>query len=187
MISTPAFGQPVRGRIAITGTTADPRFLEDSLLARAAGGTSWTGAGVLALAASRTPVSGDTLATWDTTTLPDGDYELRLAVTDTLGLVGVATLRVIVDNVAPFANVTSPVRLVARDGGDVYTTNAEVHAYFPPNAFSADPLVSVDSTSVAAPPDTVAGVGIRAGAAWTVELERRQHEQARRVRDCARG
>jgi hypothetical protein len=100
--------------------------------------------------------------------VPDGDYELRLAVTDTLGLVGIATLRVIVDNVAPFANVTSPVRLVARDGGDVYTTNAEVHAYFPPNAFDADPLVSVDSTTVAAPPDTVPGVGIRSGAAWSV-------------------
>jgi hypothetical protein len=167
-ISAPVFGQPVRGRIAVTGTTADPRFHDYALMARVAGGTTWTGPGVIPLAVSQTPVTGDTLATWDTTTLPDGDYEMRLAVTDTIGLVGIATQRVIVDNVAPFANITSPVRLVARDGGDVYTTNAEVHAYFPPNAFDADPLVSVDSTSVAAPPDTIANVGIREGAAWTV-------------------
>ncbi|MGH7740714.1 MAG: two-component regulator propeller domain-containing protein [Candidatus Eiseniibacteriota bacterium] len=167
-ISSPVFGQPVRGRIAISGTAADARFHDFALQVRVAGSTTWTGPAVVTLKSSQTQVTGDTLGTWDTATVPDGDYELRLAVTDTLGLVGPATLRVIVDNVAPFANVTSPVRLVARDGGDVYTTNAEVHAYFPPNAFDADPLISVDSTAVPSAPDTVAGVGLRSGPAWSV-------------------
>jgi ligand-binding sensor domain-containing protein len=168
VIASPAFGQPIRGHVAIKGTAADPRFHDFLMQARAVGTSSWTGPGVLTLANSNKPVSADTLATWDTTVLPDGNYELRLAVTDTLGLVGIAGIQVIVDNVAPFANVTSPVRLVAKDGGDVYTTNAEVHVYFPPNAFDADPLISVDSTATPAAPDTLGGNAIRVSAGWTI-------------------
>ena len=168
VMSSPKYGQPVRGRIAVIGSAADSRFHDYQVLARPLGATAWSGPGVITLATSLKAVTADTLADWNTAALPDGNYELQLAVTDTLGLVGIASLQVIVDNVAPFANVTSPVRLVAHDGGDVYTTNAEVHAYFPPNAFNADPLVSVDSTASPAAPDTVAGVGIRAGAAWTI-------------------
>jgi len=165
-ISFPVFSQPVRGQISITGTAADPRFHDYTVMVRAAGGPAWGAPGTITLTSSLAPVSAGTLAQWNTTTLPDGDYELRLAVTDTIGLVGIATLTVVVDNVAPFANVTSPVRLVARDGGDVYTTHAEAHLYFPPNAFDADPLVTVDSTAAA--PDTIPGAGIRAGPAWTI-------------------
>ena len=94
-ISSPAFGQPVRGRIAILGTAVDPRFHDFSVAARVSGGASWSGPGILVLGASTSPVKSDTLAIWDTTKLPDGNYDLRLAVTDTLGLVGAATLTVI--------------------------------------------------------------------------------------------
>jgi ligand-binding sensor domain-containing protein len=168
LIASPAFGLPVRGRIAIKGTAADPRFHDFVVQARPTGAAAWTGPGVITLASSTKPVTADTLATWDTTLMPDGNYDLRLVVTDTLGLVGPAQGQVIVDNVAPFANVTSPVTLVDKDGGDVYTTNAEAHVYFPPNAFDADPTVSIDSTGTPAAPDTLGGNAIRVSAGWTI-------------------
>jgi ligand-binding sensor domain-containing protein len=168
VIASPKFGDPVRGRVPVVGTASDPRFHDLLVQARPVGTTSWTAPSVITLATSATPVTGDTLARWDTTPLADGNWELRLAATDTLGLVGVASIQVIIDNVAPFAYQTSPVRLVAHDGGDVYTTNGEVHVYFPPAAFDADPLVSVDSTSAFPAPDTLNGTSIRVSAAWSI-------------------
>lgn len=163
-IASPPAGLPVRGTCAIVGSTADPRFRHAVVEARPFGAAAWTDT----LASSASPVTADTLASWDTTALPDGDWEIRVAVDDTLGLTGVARVRVIVDNVAPFANVTSPVRLVAGEGGDVFTTNAEAHLYFPPNAFDADPVVSVDSVAAGGAPDTLPGGAIRRGPAWTI-------------------
>ncbi len=163
-ILAPAAGLPVRGTCAIVGSTADARFLHAAVEARPLGAATWT----YTLASGDVPVTADTLATWDTAALPDGDWEIRVAVDDTLGLTGVARIRVIVDNVAPFANVTSPVRLVAGEGGDVFTTNAEAHLYFPPNAFDADPVVNVDSVTAGGAPDTLPGGPLRRGPAWSI-------------------
>ena len=163
-IASPGFGLPVRGACTVVGTAADARFHQFKVEARPLGAATWTHV----LASGTTPILADTLATWDTSSLPDGDWEIRLAVDDTLGLTGIARVRVIVDNVAPFANVTSPVRLVAGEGGDVFTTNAEAHLYFPPNAFDADPVVSVDSLAVGAAPDTLPGGAVRRGPAWAI-------------------
>ncbi len=166
-ISSPAFGLPVRGRVVVTGRAEDERFESFELQARATGAESWSGPNVLQLASSQTQVADDTLATWDTSMLSDGDWEVRLSVTDELGLVGISTVRVIVDNEAPFANVTSPARIVATEGGDVFTTHAELHAYFPPNAFAADAIVTFDTTA-AAVSDTLPDGGIRRSAAWNI-------------------
>jgi ligand-binding sensor domain-containing protein len=168
VVSFPAFGLPIRGTIAIRGTAADARFRTFTVQARREGVTSWTAAGVLTLAASFTPANDDTLAVWNTTGLADGNWELRLAVEDTLGLVGIAVVRAIVDNLPPYANVTSPVLVVAASGGEVFTTNAEAHAYFPPGAFDADATVNVDSLAAGALPDTLPGGAVRAGTAWSV-------------------
>ncbi len=162
-IASPSFSQPVRGVVAVRGTTADARFKRFDVEARPFGATAWQPLGGSAIA-----VTDDTLAVWNTSALADGDWELRLSVTDTLGLVGISRVRVIVDNVAPFASVTSPVRIVARDGGDVYTTNAEVHLYFPPDGFDRDAIVNVDAVVDASLPDNVPGGGVRVGAIWDI-------------------
>jgi hypothetical protein len=116
--------------------------------------------------------AGDTLlASWDTRTAGEGDYDLRLAVLDTLGLLGLAQVTVIVDNAAPWADVTTPARVSALNGGDVYTTNQEIHLYFPPRAFPDDAVVSVTPAgpppATALPPAAVA-VTTGYGIAWSV-------------------
>ena len=133
---------PVTGLLEIRGTAADPRFRRYRIDARVAGG-QWSGPGAVAIDSSTTPVTDGTLARWDTRSMPDGRYELRLTVLDELGLVGSSQVEVIVDNEAPSADVTSPRRIPVLVGGDVYTTNAEVHLYFPPHAFEQDADVSI--------------------------------------------
>jgi len=112
-------------------------------------------------------VTGGVLATWDTAAWPDGDYELRLSVLDTLGLTGTVQVRVVVDNVAPYFDETTPARVTAAAGGDVYTTNAELHLYIPPQGFAEDAVVTVQPV-VEAPP-ALAGaspLGVAYELAW---------------------
>src|SRR5262249_50675389 len=59
---------------------------------------------------------------------------------------------VIVDNVAPFVDATTPVTVVAVNGGDVFTTHREAHAYFPPGAFTRDAHVTLTPTSSSCAP-----------------------------------
>jgi hypothetical protein len=166
-IAEPRFGAPIQGRIAVFGTAEDPRFRDFEVRARPVGTPTWNDPAVRVLASSTTPVQSDTLALFDTAPLPDGNWEIRLAVHDTLGLEGPAQVRVIVDNVAPFASVTSPARIVAVEGGDVFTTDAEVHLYFPPNAFDADAIVTIEPV-VGGAPDTLPGGAIRRSEAWDI-------------------
>ncbi|HEX7877860.1 MAG TPA: two-component regulator propeller domain-containing protein, partial [Candidatus Eisenbacteria bacterium] len=143
LLAAPSFGQAVNGEVTIRGRAADARFQCYEVLARPAGTAGWNDPAVLTLARDCRPVVLGTLAAWNTMALDDGDWEVRLSVEDTLGLAGVAQVSVIVDNHAPFADVTSPVRVTALDGGDVYTTFEEVHCYFPPRAFDKDAVVTI--------------------------------------------
>jgi len=90
---------------------------------------------------------------------------------DTLGLMGLAQVTVVVDNAAPWAEVTTPARVSALNGGDVYTTHQELHLYFPPRAFPDDAVVSVTPAgpppAPALPPSAVA-VTPAYGIAWSV-------------------
>lgn len=164
VLASPAFGAPVRGSVAITGSTTDARYVSHRIEVRRAGAADWTlvGAGTQAIAQ-------DTLGVWNTAGEPDGDHELRLAVVDSLGLLGTALVRVIVDNEAPFVDVTSPVLVRASEGGDVYTTGGEVHLQFSPLALDADATVSVDpvaQASVIDPGDGAQLVGLMWSLAW---------------------
>jgi hypothetical protein len=150
-IASPLFGLPVRGQVDIRGTATDARFEAYRVEVRAEGAASWDSLEATVVEQSSTPVAGGTLATWDTRALPDGSYDLRLSITDTLGLVGNAQVTVIVDNEAPFADVTAPARVVAATGGDIYTTDGEFHLYFSPHAFREDAVVTVVHLS----PDSV--------------------------------
>ena len=163
IISAPRFGQPVRGRTAVVGSSVDARYASQRVDVRQVGTTAWTN-----VAASRVPVDQDTLCLWDTSGLADGDWEVRLSVTDSLGLVGPTLVRVIVDNVAPFANVTSPVLIRAADGGDVFTTDTEVHLYIPPHGFDGDANVTIDRDTSSSAPTTLPDGAVRQGDAWTI-------------------
>jgi hypothetical protein len=152
VIASPAFGEAVRDSMAILGTAADPRFLGYAMEMRATGSAEWE-----AIASSSSPVIEGSLGGWSTALVSDGDYELRLSVMDTLGLMGIGLVRVVVDNEPPWAWETSPVAVSASTGGDVYTTNREVHLYFPPRALARDALVGVVQAEEGSVPDTLAG------------------------------
>ena len=151
-IAHPSSGDAVQDSVGIQGTAADVRFLEYSIDSRTLGSESWE-----QLAWSDSPVIDGVLGGWNTHLAVDGDYELRLLVADTLGLTGVALVRVEVDNEPPWAWETSPVGVSASTGGHVYTTNREVHLYFPPHAFAGDVTVSVVSADAGTVPGTLPG------------------------------
>jgi hypothetical protein len=152
VIVSPAFGEAVRDSITIQGSAADARFGRYSIDVRPMGSAVWE-----VLVASDSPVADGVLGGWNTAVIPDGEYELRLSVSDTLGLTGAALVRVEVDNEPPWAWEMSPVPVSASTGGDVYTTSREVHLYFPPRALDRDALVSAVAAGEASIPDTLPG------------------------------
>jgi hypothetical protein len=143
VIESPAYGQAVRDSILIRGTAADLRFRKYGVEIRSSGAGAWEH-----LTESSSPVTDGALCTWNTLALPDGDYELRLSVADTLDLTGTALVKVIVDNHEPWANVTAPAAVSASSGGDVYTTNCEIHLYFAPHTFDETAVVVIDPASL---------------------------------------
>jgi ligand-binding sensor domain-containing protein len=166
ILSAPVFGQPVRDALEVSGTASDERFRGYRVEARPAGGTRWS----IPIDSASTPVHDTLLARWDTRGVPEGNYDLRLAVTDTLGLVGVAQVTVIVDNQPPWADVTTPVRVSTLTGGEVFTTGSEVHLYFPPRAFERDAIVTVipaDPPPGALLPPGAAALGPGYDVAWS--------------------
>jgi hypothetical protein len=143
--------------VEIVGTAADSRFAGYRIDVRPGGAATWDSPPAVMLGQSATAVYEDVLTTWDTSGWPEGEYDLRLAVSDTLGLVGVTLIRVIVDNEFPFVDQTVPARIAAAQGGDVYTTNGELHLFFPPNAFDRDAIVTAAPLSGVATPDSLPG------------------------------
>jgi ligand-binding sensor domain-containing protein len=138
VISYPPSGRALHGGEPVIGTASDPRFRRYSLEVRSSGAASWD-----SVSQSSTPVASDTLGTWETSGLADGDYDIRLSVVDTLGLIGRTQVSVVVDNHFPSAGETTPAVITAATGGHLYTTNQELHLYFPPHAFDQDAVVSM--------------------------------------------
>jgi ligand-binding sensor domain-containing protein len=171
VISSPAFGQPVRDTMVVRGTASAPRFASLRVDLRPAGATSWDPPAAMILAQSNTPVVDGVLAEQPTKILPDGNYELRLSVRDTLGLVGVTTVTFIVDNVAPFAGQTTPALVSALNGGDVYTTNREAHVYIPPRGLARDAVVRIDPLDTLAVPATLPDGATRVAAGYAVSMD----------------
>ena len=166
IISVPAFGQVVKGVVGVHGTAADGRFKSYRVESRPAGATTWSPPEAAVLATVTAPVTDGSLATWDTSTLADGNYELRLSVADTLGLVGTYLVGVVVDNQAPFADVTAPATVSATSGGDLYTTHSELHLYFPPHAFDQDARVTIVGGTA---PDALSSGAVRVQPDYAVD------------------
>jgi len=154
---SPTFGEAVRDSIGIRGTADDPRFLSYRVSVRPEGSTSWDSTVATTLGAGVQPVVDGSLAGWNTTAFEDGNYELQVTVSDTLGLSGSTIIAVIVDNRPPWARQTSPARVSAMSGGDVYTTRAEMHLYFPPRGFAEDAVVTIVPAAVSDVPDSLPG------------------------------
>ena len=94
-ILAPSAGQSLRGQVSITGTTDIPNFASAELdFAYASDSTNtW-----FLIQAFSQPVADSAIATWDTTSIGDGDYILRLRVTLQDGSFQDATVKVKVQN-----------------------------------------------------------------------------------------
>ncbi|MFN8382747.1 MAG: hypothetical protein U0V02_12440 [Anaerolineales bacterium] len=78
-INSPQAGQELRGQVQITGNMAAPNFASAELAFKYAASTSadtW-----FTIQTFSQPVADSTLALWDTTSVTDGDYDLRLRIT----------------------------------------------------------------------------------------------------------
>jgi hypothetical protein len=163
VIVSPTYSQPVRDSVSVVGRAADLRFKDYRVEYLPAGTGSWG-----LLAESSSPVEVGVLCGWNTTSVPDGNCELRVSVTDTLGLSGTALIEVIVDNHAPWADETAPAVMKAATGGSIYTTNREVHLYFPPHAFAQDTEVDVVALASSDVPDTLSSGARRVLAGYAI-------------------
>ncbi len=76
-IISPRQGDVLQGVVTIRGSSDVTGFLSAEVAFAYAGDTTGTW---FLIATSSQPVDADTLATWDTTTITDGDYNLRLRV-----------------------------------------------------------------------------------------------------------
>jgi hypothetical protein len=81
MITSPEPGDVISGTVDITGTASVPNFgfykYEVALL----GSQKWA-----TISAGREPKLNTTLGPWNTTSLTNGEYFLRLVVTDNIGM-----------------------------------------------------------------------------------------------------
>jgi ligand-binding sensor domain-containing protein len=171
VITSPLHRQPVRDTMVVRGTATALRFRALRLDLRPAGASSWDPPEAMTIAQSQAPVTDGVLARLGTGTLPDGDYELRLAVQDTLGLTGIARVQFIIDNVAPFAARTTPALVSALEGGDVYTTNREAHVYVPPRGLARDAVVHLDALDPLTVPSTLPDGATRVAPGFAVRME----------------
>ena len=140
IVQKPAFDSIVRDVVDVIGTVADPRFAFYTVELRPVGQVDWD----TLFVSDQLPAAGDTLYRWDTKAQPDGVWELRVGSTDSLGLNGYVSVKVVVDNLAPSANVTAPAKIDHVLGGRVFTTDGNVELAVPPNAYAADQIVFID-------------------------------------------
>lgn len=170
VISSPAYDQVVSGQVTITGSAADPRFQSYRVEIRPAGGSApWTGSDIVTLASGTNPVENGVLATWNTEDFADGPYDLRILVTDSIGLLGRFPIVVRVDNLPPYDAVTAPATVSSAVGGEVFSLHGEVHLYFPPKSFARDVVVDIRPAPDTLPANQTTGGEEAVGRAWVVD------------------
>lgn len=81
IITSPEPGDEVNGTVTLVGTANIPNFGFYKYEVTPLGVESWA-----TVSAGRQPRQNDELGDWDTTTLANGDYFLRLVVTDNVGI-----------------------------------------------------------------------------------------------------
>jgi hypothetical protein len=81
MITLPESGTDVSGTVKITGTANVPNFAFYKYEVAPLGAQNWA-----TISASREPVQKAELGEWNTISVPNGDYFLRLVITDNAGV-----------------------------------------------------------------------------------------------------
>jgi len=81
MITAPEPGAPVSGTVEITGTANAPNFGFFKYEVAPMGSQNWS-----TISAEREPKINEVLGQWNTTSLTNGDYFLRLVITDNVGV-----------------------------------------------------------------------------------------------------
>ena len=108
-ITAPATGATVNGSVTVTGTASDANFKEYQLhYGAGASPSSWTGIGTNPYT---TQVTSGTLGTWDTASLANGTYTIRLRVYDNARVSSGFTevkRTVEVQNAPPIAIISAP-------------------------------------------------------------------------------
>ena len=102
-ITFPLPGEVLRGEVTITGTLNDPNFLSAQLDFSYASNPTGTW---FALQAFSQPLTDPALAVWDTTSISDGDYILRLRVNFLDNTTQEITVPVSILNDVPFSTPT---------------------------------------------------------------------------------
>lgn len=82
MISAPEPGDQVTGMVKITGTANIPNFGFFKYEVAPMGSQNWA-----TISAKREPVTNGEIGDWNTSSLTNGDYFLRLVITDNVGVV----------------------------------------------------------------------------------------------------
>ncbi len=80
MITSPKPGEPVKGIVDIMGTANVPNFGFYKYEIAPMGTQNWA-----TVSAAREPKTNESLGSWSTTSLTNGDYFLRLVITDNVG------------------------------------------------------------------------------------------------------
>jgi hypothetical protein len=141
VVEAPSFNAIVKDTVDVIGRVIDPRFATYLVELRRQGTVAWD----TLLVSAAPPPPGEPLFRWASRDVNDGVWELRLGVTDSLGLVGYVQVSVIVDNFAPAATVTAPAKVDHVAGGRVFTTDGEVELYVAPNAWPVDQIVRIEA------------------------------------------
>jgi hypothetical protein len=81
MITAPEPGDPVSGTVEISGTASVPNFGFFKYEVAPMGSQNWA-----TISAGREPKVNEVLGPWNTTSLTNGDYFLRLVITDNVGV-----------------------------------------------------------------------------------------------------
>ena len=103
VINSPGNGSVVGGDVCVDGFVGHGVCSMSWILERRPSGGSWT-----TLASGSNSIYNLTLATWNTLSVPDGAYDIRLTATS-IGGSASQTVQVIVDNTAPTVQLTTPV------------------------------------------------------------------------------
>lgn len=104
IITSPKSNSIISGTITIVGTAIDENFLNYGVQY----GTGSLPNIWFTMATSTTQVANGTLATWDTSLLPDATYTIRLEVKDKSNNIATDTVKVNIDNTPPVARIIFP-------------------------------------------------------------------------------
>lgn len=162
IVERPAFNEIVKDTVDVIGNVNDARFAFYLVELRPQGRALWDTIYV----SPTPPPPGEPIYRWDTKSVLDGVWELRVGTNDRLGLTGYVQVTVIVDNLAPSASSTSPATVDHVQGGRVFTTFGEVELYVPPNAWPSDQIVTIDSVAIS---DSLRGAGWVKS--WAIDAE----------------